>query len=76
MNDYNFDSQTGCSIYRQLSISLFTLPPIYYDEGRNNHLLNVERINIQKNQVSQLAILFYLKLDFCFNFLFFFKTED
>jgi hypothetical protein len=64
--DYNFDSQTSCSIYRQLSSSLFTLPPIYYDEGRNSHLLNVERINIQKNQVSQVTNNFIWNFAFCF----------
>lgn len=76
MNDYNFDSQTSCSIYRQLSSSLFTLPPIFYDEGRNNHLLNVERITIQKNQVSQNLSLFDLNFEFFFKCVTFFQKED
>ena len=48
--DYNFDSQSACSIHRQLSSSI-GLPSLYYDEGSNNNLLNNERINIRKDQV-------------------------
>lgn len=49
LTDYNYESQTTCSLYRQLSSGFGH--SIYYDEGRNEYLINSAKINIFKDQV-------------------------
>ncbi|XP_046440894.1 meckelin-like [Daphnia pulex] len=48
LTDYNYDSQSACSLYRQLSGGFSN--SIYYDDSQNEYLLNSARINILKDQ--------------------------
>ena len=47
--DYNFDSLTVCSLFRQLASGM-PLPQIYFDEASNHQLLIDDRISIGKKQ--------------------------
>jgi hypothetical protein len=53
LTDYNYDSQSACSLYRQLSGGFSN--SIYYDDSQNEYLLNSARINILKDQVASIT---------------------
>ena len=63
LTDYSYDSQSACSLYRQLSGGFGN--SIYYDESRNEYLLNAAKIQILKEQV--IILFFYIRRYILFN---------
>nr|CAH0112295.1 unnamed protein product [Daphnia galeata] len=54
LTDYNHDSQSACSLYRQLSGGFSH--SIYYDDSQNEYLLNSARIDILKDQTMDFVV--------------------